>query len=254
MALHRDIHWIGRQWAVTGFGMQAIDQRHGGHFDIEVADLWNDELLTWLSEQHWFNADDFNKGLEIARRRYPEPPRAVEPQVEREPEPAPEPEPISEPVVEPAPVPLPLIVSPPPLPANELSEPAKAAGPLEPQAPGAEPAKPAPAAQPEDLLSKWFEAYGLDKTAPAPPVPETLHQAALPAQVFDAVERAEPVATALEPTQRVLPEDNPAPELPPDDSAGSAPASSLMHMPVTARARFVRPWRVPIRAVQSYRL
>jgi len=23
MALHRDIYWVGRQWAVTGYGIQA---------------------------------------------------------------------------------------------------------------------------------------------------------------------------------------------------------------------------------------
>ena len=37
MALHRDIYWIGRQWAITGFGVQAIDQRLKGAFDIEDA-------------------------------------------------------------------------------------------------------------------------------------------------------------------------------------------------------------------------
>ena len=36
MALHRDIYWVGRQWAVTGFGVQAVDQRLKGTFDIEV--------------------------------------------------------------------------------------------------------------------------------------------------------------------------------------------------------------------------
>ena len=45
MALHRDILWIGRQWAVTGHGMQLIDQRLMGAFDIEVARLWDDDLI-----------------------------------------------------------------------------------------------------------------------------------------------------------------------------------------------------------------
>jgi hypothetical protein len=27
MALHRDIYWVGRQWAVTGAGIQAVDQK-----------------------------------------------------------------------------------------------------------------------------------------------------------------------------------------------------------------------------------
>jgi len=79
MALHRDIHWIGRQWAVTGFGMQAIDQRLGGQFDIAIERLWDRDLLDVLSAQQWFNAADFAKGLEIARTRYPQPQPEVGP-------------------------------------------------------------------------------------------------------------------------------------------------------------------------------
>ncbi len=74
MALHRDILWIGRQWAVTGFGMQAIDQRLAGQFDVEICRLWEDELAERLRDQKWFNAEDFDKALSIARQRYPEPP------------------------------------------------------------------------------------------------------------------------------------------------------------------------------------
>ena len=44
MALHRDIFWIGRQWAVTGFGLQAIDQRLKGAFDIETTHVWDENL------------------------------------------------------------------------------------------------------------------------------------------------------------------------------------------------------------------
>jgi hypothetical protein len=81
MALHRDILWIGRQWAVTGFGMQAIDQRLAGQFDIEVSRLWEADLAERLRDQKWFNAEDFNKALSIARQRYPEPPpKAVPPE------------------------------------------------------------------------------------------------------------------------------------------------------------------------------
>ena len=74
MALHRDIFWIGRQWAVTGFGMQAINQKLGGEFDIAIDRLWDDDWFVILREQKWFNADDFNKGLALARTRYPRPP------------------------------------------------------------------------------------------------------------------------------------------------------------------------------------
>jgi hypothetical protein len=75
MALHRDIYWLGRQWAVTGFGLQAIDQRLKGAFDIEGAKLWEDGALDGLRTQSWLNAADLDKALAAARKRYPQPPR-----------------------------------------------------------------------------------------------------------------------------------------------------------------------------------
>jgi hypothetical protein len=36
MPLHRDIFWVGKQWAVTGYGVQACDQKQKGKFDIEI--------------------------------------------------------------------------------------------------------------------------------------------------------------------------------------------------------------------------
>ena len=45
MALHRDIFWVGRQWAVTGYGVQACDQKQKGQFDIEAGRLWDDDEL-----------------------------------------------------------------------------------------------------------------------------------------------------------------------------------------------------------------
>ena len=73
MALHRDIFWIGRQWAVTGHGMQLIDQRLEGAFDIEVARLWDDDLIESLRAKAWLKAEDFDKGLAVARTRHPQP-------------------------------------------------------------------------------------------------------------------------------------------------------------------------------------
>ena len=75
MALHRDIYWLGRQWAVTGFGLQAIDQRLKGAFDVEGAKLWEEGALDGLRAQPWLNAADLDKALAAARKRYPEPPR-----------------------------------------------------------------------------------------------------------------------------------------------------------------------------------
>jgi hypothetical protein len=45
MALHRDIYWVGKQWAVTGSGIQACNQKQKGKFDIEAARLWEDGVL-----------------------------------------------------------------------------------------------------------------------------------------------------------------------------------------------------------------
>src|SRR2546425_12082798 len=72
MALHRDIIWIGRQWAVTGHGMQLIDQRLEGAFDIEVIRLWDDDLIESLRAKAWLKAEDFEKGLAVARKRHPQ--------------------------------------------------------------------------------------------------------------------------------------------------------------------------------------
>ena len=77
MALHRDIFWIGRQWAVTGHGMQLIDQRLEGAFDIEVIRLWDEDLIASLRAKAWLKADDFDKGLAVARTRHPRPSGAV---------------------------------------------------------------------------------------------------------------------------------------------------------------------------------
>jgi hypothetical protein len=73
MALHRDIYWIGRQWAVTGYGMQAVDPKLKGQFDIEAIRLWEDGLSESLNAGAWLNAEDFAKALSVARARYPQP-------------------------------------------------------------------------------------------------------------------------------------------------------------------------------------
>lgn len=82
MALHRDIYWIGRQWAVTGFGLQAVDQRLKGAFDVEVARLWEEDLPQRMRALAWLNVDDFNKALDLAHGRFPQPLRKSLPLVE----------------------------------------------------------------------------------------------------------------------------------------------------------------------------
>ncbi|MBR0716193.1 hypothetical protein [Bradyrhizobium liaoningense] len=72
MALHRDIFWVGRQWAVTGFGIQAVDQRLRGVLDIEVARLWDDDFVQSRRAKPGINAEDFDKALTVARTRHPQ--------------------------------------------------------------------------------------------------------------------------------------------------------------------------------------
>jgi hypothetical protein len=79
MALHRDIYWVGRQWAVTGYGLQACNQKQKGKFDIEGVRLWEDGALERLRAEAWLNIEDFEKALAVARKYYPEPPRKPAP-------------------------------------------------------------------------------------------------------------------------------------------------------------------------------
>jgi hypothetical protein len=79
MALHRDIYWVGKQWAVTGSGIQACDQKQKGKFDIEASRLWEDGVLEGIRALKWLNSDDFEKAVSVARKHYPEPPRKAPP-------------------------------------------------------------------------------------------------------------------------------------------------------------------------------
>jgi hypothetical protein len=79
MALHRDIYWVGKQWAVTGYGIQACNQKQRGKFDIEGSRLWEDGVLESLRAEKWINNEDFDNALDVARKYYPEPPRKTAP-------------------------------------------------------------------------------------------------------------------------------------------------------------------------------
>ncbi len=79
MALHRDIYWLGKQWAVTGHGIQACNQKQGGQFYIAAALLWEDGVQDAVRALDWVNQDDFDKAVAAARKYYPEPPRAAPP-------------------------------------------------------------------------------------------------------------------------------------------------------------------------------
>ena len=101
MALHRDIYWVGKQWAVTGHGIQACNQKQKGQFDIAGTCLWEDGVQDAVRAEKWVNADDFEKAVAVARKYYPEPPGWTPP-----PKPAP---------IEAAPPPPPIFAPEPPL-------------------------------------------------------------------------------------------------------------------------------------------
>ncbi|WP_298261338.1 hypothetical protein [Bradyrhizobium sp.] len=82
MALHRDIYWVGKQWAVTGHGIQACNQKQKGQFDIAGSHLWDDGVQDAVRSLNWVNKEDFDKAVAAARKHYPEPLR-------NEPSPAP---------------------------------------------------------------------------------------------------------------------------------------------------------------------
>jgi hypothetical protein len=82
MALHRDIYWVGKQWAVTGHGIQACNQKQRSRFDIEASRLWEDGVQDAVRAETWVNTDDFEKAVANARKYYPEPPRKTPPPAE----------------------------------------------------------------------------------------------------------------------------------------------------------------------------
>ncbi|UFX48762.1 hypothetical protein HAP47_0019705 [Bradyrhizobium sp. 41S5] len=69
MPLHRDIHWLGRQWAVTGHGLQLINQKQMGYYDIEAARLW-EARVTEVQSKVWIDRPDFDRALGIARGKF----------------------------------------------------------------------------------------------------------------------------------------------------------------------------------------
>src|SRR5580692_7164032 len=57
MALHRDIYWVGKQWAVTGHGVQACNQKQKSQFDIAASCLWDDGVQDAVRAEKWVNVD-----------------------------------------------------------------------------------------------------------------------------------------------------------------------------------------------------
>ena len=79
MTLHRDIYWLGRQWAVTGHGIQAVNKKLNMRFDVEASRIWADELDARMRDLDWFDADDFAEAVGVARRLAQETPARFQP-------------------------------------------------------------------------------------------------------------------------------------------------------------------------------
>ena len=88
MTLHRDVYWVGKQWAVTGHGIQACNQKQRSQFDIASTRLWDDGVQDAVRSLNWVNQEDFDKAIATARKYYPAPPGwAPRPVTPRMPEP-----------------------------------------------------------------------------------------------------------------------------------------------------------------------
>jgi hypothetical protein len=74
MALHRDIYWVGRQWAVTGYGLRRRSIRSKRVNSTSKLPGYGD-ILESVGAERWLNLDDFEEALAVARKRFPEPPR-----------------------------------------------------------------------------------------------------------------------------------------------------------------------------------
>jgi hypothetical protein len=69
VVLHRDIFWLGKQWAVTGYGVQAVNKKLDMKFDIEASRIWEEGLSEAMASESWLDAEDFAEALKVARRR-----------------------------------------------------------------------------------------------------------------------------------------------------------------------------------------
>jgi len=69
VVLHRDIYWLGKQWAVTGYGVQAVDKKLEMRFDVEADRIFEEGLAEPMRSEGWFDEHDFILALGVARRR-----------------------------------------------------------------------------------------------------------------------------------------------------------------------------------------
>ena len=73
MRLVRRGDWLAAV-TVTGLGIQLVDQRLKGAFDIDTSRVWDEDISERMRAYAWLNAEDFNRALSTARERFPAPP------------------------------------------------------------------------------------------------------------------------------------------------------------------------------------
>ncbi|QOZ26125.1 hypothetical protein [Bradyrhizobium sp. CCBAU 51753] len=210
MPLHRDIHWLGRQWAVTGHGLQLINQKQMGYYDIEVARLWEPGVIEAMQSKAWINRADFDKAVEVARGKFAHTaPADYQPAVA----PAVAPMPPAAPPVTRAPAELPAGPS-----LEELLAKLKARSAA--SAPAAQPAD-APVAAPPEAERSNPTSESLEPELSKPELAKPERATSEPAHAL----KPEPANAELRPIVQAKPEP-PKPELPKPEAAESEPAES----------------------------
>lgn len=68
--LHKDIFWLGRQWAVTGYGIQAVNRKLEMKFDIPIIRIWDEELANSMRDESRVDSEDFNDAVKITGNRF----------------------------------------------------------------------------------------------------------------------------------------------------------------------------------------
>ena len=71
--LTKPVHWTGKQWAVTAYGIEARD----GKYPIARDRVWEESRghgwIEHLAEKSWVDIEDFTEALRIARSRWAKP-------------------------------------------------------------------------------------------------------------------------------------------------------------------------------------
>ena len=70
-ALAEPVYWTGRQWTVTGHGIEARD----GKYNIAGSRAWEEASghgwIEHMAEKDWVDIQDFAEALRLARGRWP---------------------------------------------------------------------------------------------------------------------------------------------------------------------------------------